>query len=115
MNQSTSQTNLTYIQPTQDEFGLISMFFSPSSLPSVSKIHKPNENGSYFYIDTGANRFCTIEEHILSDVQELNPPVLINVNKQDVAICARKVGTVSLITEKGYKIYDNGSYKSFTS
>ena len=37
-------------------------------------------------------------------MRELNPPEWISVNKQEVAIKATKIGDVSLVTEKGFKM-----------
>ena len=98
------QSNLLYIQnqnaqPEQDEFGFIGMLLVNNDFGlQKNNIH-------YFYIDTGANRFCVIDKHLLSNVRILNRPTLINVNKQGSAIQATKIGSLGVITEKGIKIH----------
>jgi hypothetical protein len=108
-----AQANLVYCQErstpsANNDFGFIGMlsFQSPNPLPSTfasspkSKIKKKIP----FYNDTGANRFVTIDDSLLTNPRALNPPINIQLYKKNITIQATKVGDIHVITDKGYKI-----------
>ena len=71
------QANLIYAPTALDKFGFIGML-SSNSLTCLNSSDPTNKNLKIFFIDSGANRFCVIDESMMSDIQVLNPPVIIS-------------------------------------
>lgn len=98
------QANLAYVQQpshqVQDEFGFIGMFAHLSVLP----LHKNMNYKQPYYLDSGANRFCVIDENLLFNTHLLNPPISIGINKQNITVKATISGDMTVITDLGFKI-----------
>ena len=104
-NGTTAQANLIYCQEKSSDFGFIGMLSSrlpnlSSPVCQLSRIKKMVP----FYNDTGANRFVTIDETLLTNPEVLNPPINIRIFRRNVIIQATKVGDIHIITDRGYKI-----------
>jgi hypothetical protein len=85
-----SQTLLPYFSNTYTSS------ITPSSVGIKSKVP--------FYNDTGANRFMTIDDALLTNPKTLNPPVNIRMYEKNKTVQATKIGDIHVITDRGYRI-----------